>query len=74
MIRNDNYNQLINYRFRIKRLSNLDVLISNKRSKFRMMAFIAEQLLCRKNVEQYPTAQNALYIKQNKINIAGLAI
>lgn len=39
-----------------------------------MMAFIAEQLLCRKNVEQYPTAQNALYIKQNKINIAGLAI
>lgn len=39
-----------------------------------MMAFIAEQLLCRKNVEQYPTAQNAVYIKQNKINIAGLAI
>lgn len=39
-----------------------------------MMAFIAEQLLCRKNVEQYPTAQNALCIKQNKINIAGLAI
>lgn len=39
-----------------------------------MMAFIAEQLLCRKNVEQYPTAQNAVYIKQNKISIAGLAI
>lgn len=25
-------------------------------------------------MEQYPTAQNAVYIKQNKINIAGLAI
>lgn len=38
-----------------------------------MMVFIAEQLLS-KECGTIPTAQNALYIKQNKINIAGLAI